>query len=71
MALSRLDQIARGRSTVSLTLANGNPNLRAQFLVTLTGFRSGVDEQWVATRVTHKLTTSGYSTSLDAEIPAA
>ena len=69
-ARSRLDQLARGRSTVSLTLANGDPKLRAQSRVTLTGFRTGVDGEWLATRVTHKLTSSGYTTSLEAEIPA-
>ena len=69
-AKSRLDQFARGRSTVNLTLANGDPKLRAQSLVMLTGFRSGVYGKWVATRVTHKLTTSGYTTTAETEIPA-
>ena len=69
-AKSRLDQLARGRSTVSVTLANGNPRLRAQSRVTLTGFRSGLDGQWLATGVTHRFTTSGYTTRLEAEIPA-
>ena len=67
-AKSRLDQLARGRSTVSLTVANGEPKVRAQSRVTLAGFRTGVDGQWIASRVIHKLTTSGFTTSLEAEI---
>ena len=69
-ARSRLDQLARSRSTVRLTLANGNPKLRTQSRVTLIGFRSGVDGEWVATRVVHKLVTRGSTTILDAETPA-
>ena len=68
-AQARLARLARGRSTVSVTLASGDPKLRAQSRVTLIGFRSGVDEEWIATKVVHKLNNSGYSTSVDAEIP--
>ena len=68
-AQSRLAQLARGRSTVSLTLANGDPAPRAQSPVTLIGFRPGVDDKWVAKRVVHKLTGSGYTTSIEAELP--
>ena len=69
-ARSRLEQLERGRSTVSLTLANGDPKLRSQSRVILTGFRSGIDGDWLATKVIHKLTTSGYTTRLEAETPA-
>ena len=68
-AQARLGQLARGGSTVSLTLANGCPKLRSQSEVTLVDFRSGVDGKWVATRVEHKLTTSGLTAQLDAEPP--
>ena len=69
-ARSRLNQFVRGRSSVSVTLANGDPTLRAQSRVTLIGFRSGVDGEWLATRVQHQLTSSGCSTSLKAESPS-
>ena len=69
-AQSRLDRLTRGRSTVSVSLANGDPKLRAQSRITLIGFRLGVDGEWVAKRVVHKLTNSGYTTNLEAEIPA-
>ena len=55
---------------VSVTLANGDPKLRAQSRVTLTGFRTGVDEECLATTVTHKLASGGYTTSLEAENPS-
>lgn len=70
-AQSRLAQLARGRSTVSLSLANGDPTPRAQSPVTLTGFRSGVDGEWVAKRVVHKYASGGYGTFLEVEPPAA
>ena len=66
-AKSRLDQLARGRSAVNVTLATGVPKLRIQSKVTLIGFRSGVDGVWVATKVSHKLTTSGHSTGVEAQ----
>ena len=68
-AQSRLDELARSRSTVSVTLANGDPKLRAQSRIALTGFRSGVNGEWVAKRVVHKLNNSGYSTQVETEIP--
>ena len=70
-AQSRLAQLARGRSTARLTLANGDPTPRAQSPVTLAGFRSGVDGDWVAKRVVHKLDSGGYSTAVDVEPPPA
>ena len=69
-ARSRLNKLSRDRSTVSLTLANGDPTLRAQSRVTLAGFRTGVNGEWVATKVMHKLATSGFTTQVEAEIPA-
>ncbi len=69
-ARSRLNKLARGRSTVSVTLANGELKIQAQSRVTLVGFRSGVDGEWVAKRVVHKITNSGYSTQVDAETPS-
>ena len=66
-ARSRLDQLARGRSTVSQTLANGDPKLRAQSRVTLVGFRSGINGEWVATRVEHELANDGYKTNVEAD----
>ena len=68
-AQSRLAQLARGRSTARLTLANGDPTPRAQSPVTLVGFRSGVDGNWVAKRVVHKLTSGGYDTVVEVESP--
>ena len=63
-AQSRLDLLSRGRSTVSVFLANGDPKLRAQSRVNLTGFRSGVDGKWVATRVIHLFAARAYSNPL-------
>lgn len=68
-ARATLDQLSRGRSTVSATLALGDLRLRGQSRVTLAGFRPGVDGEWIAKRVVQMLNNSGYSTSVETEIP--
>ena len=41
----------------------------AETPLTLTGFREGVNGRWIATRVTHETSASGYSTQVEAETP--
>ncbi|AMO55613.1 contractile injection system protein, VgrG/Pvc8 family [Endozoicomonas montiporae] len=65
-ARSKLDSLQRGTQTASLTLP-GNPSLRVEGKLTLTGFRNGVDGEWVINQVTHKLGRSGFVTSIRAE----
>ena len=68
-ARSKLDMLQRGTATLSLTLKPGNPAIRAETPLTLTGFREGVNGRWIATRVTHEISSSGYSTQVEAETP--
>ena len=68
-ARSKLDMLQRGTATLSLTLKQGNPVIRAEVPLTLTGFREGVNGRWIATRVTHEISSSGYSTQVEAETP--
>ena len=68
-ARSKLDMLNRGTATLSLTLKPGNPAIRAETPLTLTGFREGVNGRWIATRVTHEISSSGYSTQVEAETP--
>lgn len=63
------EQIAgkRGGSKLSLSLP-GNPRLRAESKVSLSGFRSGVDGTWSIVTAKHHLDgRSGYVTQLDCE----
>ena len=68
-AQGKLDALSRGLATASLTLQHGNPVLAAEAKLTLSGFRTGADGDWVATRVDHRLSDSGYSTRVEAETP--
>lgn len=61
----------RGESTLSVTLP-GRPSLIAECRLTLTGFRPGVDGDWITTRASHSLTPDGgWSCTIEAEKPTA
>ena len=68
-ARSKLDTLQRGTATPSLTLKQGSPVIGAETPLTLTGFREGVNGRWIATRVTHEISSSGDSTQVEAETP--
>jgi len=68
-AQGKLHALSRGLATASLTLRHGNPLLAAEARLTLSGFRTGADGDWVATQVDHQLSDSGYSTRVEAETP--
>ena len=50
-AQGKLNALNRGLATASLTLSHGNPLLAAEAKLTLSGFRTGVEGDWVATQV--------------------
>ncbi|ODC01214.1 hypothetical protein A3197_01640 [Candidatus Thiodiazotropha endoloripes] len=54
-AAAKLASLQRGEGVGSITLS-GNPRLAAEGVVSLSGFMSGVDGDWVASRVEHSLT---------------
>ena len=80
-AQAKLRALNRGTGTLSLTLKSGmpallaetnkpaNPALAAGTRLALSGFRPGVDGDWVLTRVTHEISSSGYTTQVEAETP--
>nr|WP_280712738.1 contractile injection system protein, VgrG/Pvc8 family [Desulfobaculum xiamenense] len=65
-ARAKLDSFSSGKRTLSLTLP-GDPALRAECRVELSGFRDGVNGTWSIARAEHRLGSGGYVTSLDAE----
>lgn len=67
-ARSELDRRKRQRVTVSLTLP-GRTDLQAEAPLVLAGFRSGVDGDWIITRVEHTIGGDGYVCTVEAEIP--
>jgi hypothetical protein len=59
---------SRAGRALSLTLP-GNPDLIAEGLVNLSGFRSYLDGTWLVTRVEHSLDATGYRCSVTGEPP--
>ena len=68
-ATAKSDALARGKSTLSLTMG-GNPRIRAQYRVDLTGIRESVDGVWTVESVEHRLDRAGYVTRLECVPPA-
>jgi phage protein D len=61
---SRLQSLRAGEVRVSITLP-GRPDVNAEGLVTLQGFRGEVDGTWNVKQVTHDLSGSGYVTTVE------
>ena len=69
-AQAKLAELNRGKGTLSLTLAPGNPRVHAETPLMLSGFREGLNGAWIAAQVTHELGAGGYVTRIEAETPA-
>lgn len=68
-AQSELDARKRGEYRLSLSMP-GNPLYSAEVPLITSGFRPGVDGEWVSCGVTHSLDkSSGYSCQIEAEKP--
>lgn len=68
-ARSELSRRERGETTVSFTLP-GDPTLAAECTLIASGFRPGVDGEWLTTRVTHRVDAfSGYVCDMEGEKP--
>ena len=63
-AESRLQSLRAGEVRVSITLP-GRPDVNAEGMVTLTGFRGEVDGTWNVKNVTHDLGSQGYVTTVE------
>jgi phage protein D len=68
-AQAALDKIQRGAATFSLSLAYGRPELIPEQSARLAGWKPEIDgEDWLITKVTHRLSNSGYTTDVEMEI---
>lgn len=68
-ARADLERRKRGQETVSLTCV-GHPSYVAEAPMALSGFRPGVDGEWLINRVTHRIdASSGYVCDIEAEKP--
>ncbi len=67
-AKAKLASLSRAADTLSLTMP-GDALVAAESPLTLSGFRQGVNGDWIAARVDHRFDGSGFSTTVDAEAP--
>lgn len=67
---ARAEQRKRARSerTMTYTLP-GRPEIAAEALVTLSGFRPGVDGEWLVKRAEHYIGPDGYRVTIECEQP--
>lgn len=62
-------RLQRGVAEFIITLAMGQPDLIPELPVQVRGFKPEIDAaEWIASRVTHRLTESGLTTSLELEV---
>jgi len=67
---ARAEQRKRARAERTLFYSlPGRPDLAAEALVTMQGFRSGVDGDWLITRAEHYVGSNGYRCTIEAEQP--
>lgn len=68
-AKAKWDKLQRGVAEFSLTLAMGRADLFPETPVRVSGFKAVIDVQpWLISKVTHSLSGSGYTTTLDFEV---
>ncbi|WP_413742313.1 phage late control D family protein [Sodalis sp. RH15] len=68
-ATAKWEKLQRGVAEFSLTLAMGRADLYPETPVAVKGFKSVIDAQpWIINKVTHNLSNSGYTTTLNLEV---
>ncbi|WP_414147533.1 phage late control D family protein [Erwinia sp. BNK-24-b] len=68
-AKAKWDKLQRGVAEFSLTLAMGRADLFPETPVKVSGFKAVIDAQpWLISKVTHSLSGSGYTTTLEFEV---
>lgn len=66
-AAAKKRDLDRGDADLSVTLMRGNPNVYAEGVLTMAGFRFGVDGKWRIKQVRHEIDNNGYMTSITGE----
>jgi phage protein D len=70
LAAARAELDKRKRHAVTLSLdCQGRPEIVAEAALNLNGFRDGIPIKWLVKRASHVLSSSGYTTSIEAELP--
>ena len=67
-ATAKAQQVKRQVATFELTLATGRPDIKPETPIRVQGFRPYIDQhRWTTEEVTHRLSSSGYQTSIKLE----
>lgn len=67
---AKAEQRKRARSQTSVTVSMpGDPSLAAESMLTMDGFRPGVDGDWLVKRVEHYVGPQGYRCTIEGERP--
>lgn len=67
-ARAEMQRVQRGRATMELTLALGQPALMPQTPVRLKGFKAEIDATaWIVKKITHSLGDGGFTSRLELE----
>lgn len=68
-AVAELGRLQRGASSFSLTLARGRADLYPETPVIVSGWKPEIDGQaWLAVKLVHSITDSGFTTKVDCEV---
>lgn len=68
-AVAELGRLQRGASSFSLTLAQGRADLYPETPVVVSGWKPEIDAQaWLAVKLVHSITDSGFTTKVDCEV---
>jgi phage protein D len=66
-ANSRLQSYRRGKSTLDINMP-GRPSIMAEGKLSLSGYRDGVNGDWVIETATHTISASGYTTTIKCAV---
>ncbi|KAF1017660.1 MAG: hypothetical protein GAK31_00928 [Stenotrophomonas maltophilia] len=70
LAAAKSEQRKRARSERSVSVQiPGNPDIVAESMMTIEGFRDGVDGQWLVNRVEHEIGPQGFVSRVEGEQP--
>lgn len=64
------EDLAKETETFSFTCI-GNPTILAESPIILVGFRPGIRTSWIADKVTHQISSGGYTTQVECRLPDA
>jgi hypothetical protein len=68
-ARSTFQKLSRGESVGDITIKGGDLTLMAETPIVLTGFRDGINAEWIITKATHKLAGDALTTTIEIETP--